>query len=357
MQDLEKFICVNLEHFIFYPLRLKSLEIPQDKEIRDFLEEKCCTLLNLDKKEEYFLHYCFVDSTYYCLLCPKNALKQYVKSSKDYASHYCFLCASLAKDSKEEQYFLMLDSFKIWCVVGYKNGSLLKLEWFLDFNKMLESLREKRDFILLKTPFLTQDDFKNLNEFSYKTIELDKLQCDEKYNFNPLEKELSLWSSTLGKLIKSFLLGVVLGGILFFILFVLNATKDREIQNLRELKESKINEIKNREKSLSDSELNAIALSEKLENLKAQFSTNAEILKSTNTSFYGLEFFQKYQQFLEENNIKIAYFYADSSEVHLLLFGKNSLEFLSILEQVYKINNFKKYNDFFWIEILTSQGE
>ncbi len=353
---------------VFYTLILRESDresLKNDDVLRDFLEEKICLLLNLPREHEYFLQYALSQdcTAYHCVLLDKEKLKPYAKNANVYLTHPCFLCAGFLEKSAQYQFFLIFDTFAEWTLVGFRGENivflqalepteiLLKLEElrqdYGDYSLSLWCLKEQNNALL--DAICTKFQARVVNE------ELRGLESLGDYNFNPLPKSVSFWKSEVGRIAQSSLLGLVAASLVWAVMSVLNVRLDGEIELLKERKQELRQEIARKQENVTSAQKERIALQEKLESLELQHTTNASFLQNfTPESTLPIAFLRMLNPYLEEHNVKIAYFGMQERDLHLLFIGEGVLKVLESLENrsLGKIEGLEYYDDFVWVRIL-----
>ncbi|TLD82895.1 hypothetical protein LS70_006280 [Helicobacter sp. MIT 11-5569] len=356
---------LNRNNIRFYTLILSEQEIQahvNNESLRDFLEERICVVFNLPKEHEYFLRYALTSSgnAYHCLLLDKEALKKSVSDVECYLSHPCFLCRQFVAESFA--YILVKDSNLEWTFIGYAKQDIVYFSALED----LKSLQEKLEALELNTFWVwgvgaitksEQDVFKQLSEqFSINFIpqEIKNVELLESFNFNPLEKSLPFIKTRMGSVLKWFAIGLTLGLSLWIALVFVGLIQQRKNTSLEAQIILLQNELETLGKSRTKAQKEMLALQEKLESLQAVYQANVESLKGfENTDIQVAQLVQTLNPYLKTHQVKIAYFAMDKEWFALLLFGKNALKILEILEResLGNVQVVENYGDFVWSEI------
>ncbi len=360
------------KEIIFYTLILNEEESQKIQEfpeiLEDFLEDKICSLLNLLRDCEYFLRFYTQDSkTYHCLLLNKNSLKNYVKNAESYLSHPCFLCAQFLQEDRdlELQAFLVLDSYAQWTLIGYQKGEIVFLQPIKDLKMAEDKIKilsqKARNFYLsfwvihpnspMQKIKVLQSQF-NAQILHYSLKEVNLL---DSFNFNPLEKTLPLRERTIGKMLRFAVFGALVGIGIWIVLLIFHLLESREIHRLQSQIESQKTKLHHQKQSYTQSQKEALFLQEKLESLQSHYNRNAQFLKDSMPNTIQLtHIFRLVNPFLQQYHVKIAYFGLDEKGLlNLLLRGEKTLQVLEGLEKskLGNVQNLKKYQDFYWIQI------
>lgn len=323
--------------------------------LHNFLEEKICTVLNFSKDREYFLRYALANnrSSYHCVLLDKEMLAGYVDDAAEYLSHPCFLC------SLEKGYVLIKDGYLNWAFVGFNKKNIV------DFCILenLEKIFEKLEFLGLNTFWLWAVEGMTLCEEEFlKKLEakfsihrmaegLENIELPESCNFNPLEKSLPFSKTQLGFSFLCLTGGIILGVVLWIILAFVELLEQRKNVELK----TQISTLQDRSEMFAKNHTEAygmlISLQSKLETLQETYKTNAEFLKDFEKSdLQAVQLISVLNPYLEQLNVKIAYFELEKENFSLLLFGDNALRILEAIEKesLGKVEEMSVYGAFVW---------
>lgn len=348
---------------VFYTLILnqQEIEIYENKEnLIDFLENKICILLNLQRDKEYFLYYTVSREKhiYHCILIDKEKLKFSVKNANIYLTHPCFLGGQFV----EKGYILIKDTHLEWMLVGYCEQNIVDFYALEDLRAgkiRLESLQLK-EFWLWEVGEITKNEWGIIEalqlrfsiHFLQKDVEDAKLvEC---FNFNPLEQSKPFLKTQAGKVLKCFTSGIALGLVFLAVLIFLGLMQQKENQALQ----AQINHLQNTldtlGKSRTQTQKELLDLQEELESLRGIYEANANFLKGVGgMDIQVAQFIYTLNPYLQELNVKIAYFGLEQGQFALLLFGVNALKILEILEResLGQIEAVRVYKEFVWSEI------
>lgn len=343
--------CFKSDSIVFYTLFLSAQEreIQTRESLRDFLEAKICLVLNLPKDREYILRYVLSSTgdAYHCVLLDKEALVGYVSSAQEFLSHPCFLCARYVKNG----YALIKDAYLSWVFVGFEGGNIIEFYAAENLATMHKKLESCREFWLWEIGKITQEEQAILADFQIDVIQknLEDVELLEDDNFNPLERPLSLQHTK--KALLSLVAGVGVGFALWVgygFTYVLEQRKNTNV-------ELQIGRLQEELATLSQSRTQAqnalLDLQERLKALQAIYALNAESLKPFGVmDFQAVQFLYALRGYLENFNVKVAYFGVEEERVAFLLRGAHALKVLEAVEKntLGSIEIMGSYGEFVW---------
>lgn len=348
--------CFKSDCIVFYTLFLDEKEMQSQansENLRDFLEEKICVVLNLPREKEYFLRYALSESgnAYHCVLLDKEILASYVSDATEYLSHPCFLCGI------QNGYVLIKDWNLNWVFIGFKEQNIVDFYALDSLGEMCEKLEllSLDGIWLWEVGEITTDEKESLKKLKFNlhfmVQDFENMELPETWNFNPIEKSLPFLKMRVGMALGSLAAGVTLGLVLWGILAFVGLLEQRKNANLKMQINALQNELEILGKSRTQAQNTLISLQEKLQNLQVVYHANVESLKSfREADFQVAQSISALNPYLEKFNVKIAYFGVEKDGVMLLLIGKNALKILEIIEEesLGKVHTMGEYGEFVW---------
>lgn len=324
---------------IFYTLQIEDCK---EEDLRDFLEDKMCRILNLPRTCEYELLFnnALGKNTYSCLLIAKENIQKHITKKTTILSHNIFYAQQFVRENKlnDFTFFVLRNLEKTYDFVGFLKGEIIS---FQSIQK--EEIQEK--IIEAKEEFN-----KEIKLFFYGEKALDGLENTEfieklppiaSQNFAPLKQPFS----------RNFYYGLVacVFGIFFGCFsFVFSSFLAHKIQRENEMIASQIENLERENKNAIEAYKNNQRQWEILQEKQAQLEiankTNKEILKSKNKT---LNTFKKLSEMLVRNDLKLFYLDYQKELIRAVVYGDMN----AWNKKDFYMNHLEKIGDFYQLEI------
>ena len=324
---------------IFYTLEVEDYT----ENLRDFLEDKICRILGLNRILEYELLFnnALGPKQYSCILIPKEEIQNALTKSTQILSHPIFFAQEYIKEKGifDFAFFLLCESENC-SFVGFLKGEIIFFEVILE-SEILEKIAQiKEDFSKdIRLFFYGKKDF--LQNLALKNLEiLEKFPAFPSQNFAPQRAKIP--QRFYYGLIASFL-GIFFGFFYVFYVFFL----EQKIQNENRAILAQITALENKNLSKitlqKERKKKEVILEQKQKDLQAKIKKNKAILKEQNTALFA---FKDLVESLNQKQLKLAFLDFDEKKMELLLLGNHKGS-----ENKFFINSYRKIGEFDYLEI------